>query len=801
MDGLGPGLLGHLEDLLHLEVALRGRPRTKQVGLAGPPHMRGVAVGLGVDGHAGHAQLLERAHHADGDLAAVGYEDLVEHLRRVRLSASLGPVSRGRSVFLALAVAVSLTLPAGAQAAIDFRSCNGIGCGRLVVPLDRSGAVPGRVSLHVERRPARRRPRRGVTLLLAGGPGQPSTAAFRPYGEFAALTPRNDIVAFDPRGTGRSGLLRCPALERASLIDPGREAAACARRLGARRGFYRTSETVDDIEALRAELGVERLTLLGVSYGTLVAQAYAARYPQRVERVLLDSVLDVSGVDPLYRDIFGAVPRVLRATCRSGCRSFTADSVADLSRLVRRIATRGPLRGRLTLAGGRRRPAALTRQGLFFTLLAGDLDDLSRASFPGAVRAALRGDPAPILRLEQRAIRSEGSGTPRDFSTALYAATSCEEIPFPWTRFSDPVTRFAEIRAAFAQIPAGAFRPFDRATSAGNDFIRLCRRWPEASPAPAPGPPPGSLPDVPVLMLSGELDLRTPLETARGALGDWPRARLLVAPNYGHSVLSSFSACVATAVRRFFRGGRLPARCRGERPLFAPLPPPPTALRQLRSLAGVGGRDGRVVQAVRLTIVDVYEEFFSHLLLGPARRVRGGGLRGGSWSYAAGADRLRMDDVELVPGLRVSGTVLRFAGRRPRAVLRVSGPATPDGMLVLRNRRVSGRLGGRMVSGRFGRAARGECRRRAQRPEPGAADPPGAEAAAACARSPLKNAAIISGAIQSSTASGSSIRSSAIPLAIANVIVATCSAGMAGSMPSRSARRSSSSAILRRMPR
>ena len=86
-------------------------------------------------------------------------------------------MSRGRSVFLALAVAASLTLPAGAQAAIDFRSCNGIGCGRLVVPLDRSGAVPGRVSLYVERRPARRRPRRGVTLLLAGGPGQPSTGA------------------------------------------------------------------------------------------------------------------------------------------------------------------------------------------------------------------------------------------------------------------------------------------------------------------------------------------------------------------------------------------------------------------------------------------------------------------------------------------------------------------------------------------------------------------------------------------------------------------------------------------------
>jgi hypothetical protein len=51
-----------------------------------------------------------------------------------------------------------------------------------------------------------------------------------------------------------------------------------------------------------------------------------------------------------------------------------------------------------------------------------------------------------------------------------------------------------------------------------------------------------------------------------------------------------------------------------------------------------------------------------------------------------------------VPGVRVSGTVSRFASPRQRGRLRLSGPATPDGVLSLRGRRLSGHLGGRAVS-------------------------------------------------------------------------------------------------------
>ena len=87
-------------------------------------------------------------------------------------------------------------------------------------------------------------------------------------------------------------------LERAGEAEVGVAGGVGAAQLGARRGLYRTADSVADIEALREQAGYARLTIYAVSYGTKVALAYAAAHPdrivavqakeQRVGRVMID---------------------------------------------------------------------------------------------------------------------------------------------------------------------------------------------------------------------------------------------------------------------------------------------------------------------------------------------------------------------------------------------------------------------------------------------------------------------------------------------------------------------------------
>jgi hypothetical protein len=79
MDRLRAGLIGDLQDLLHPQVALGCRAGAEQVGLVGAAGVRRVAIGLGIHGHGGDAELLQGPHDADRDLAPVGDKDLLEH--------------------------------------------------------------------------------------------------------------------------------------------------------------------------------------------------------------------------------------------------------------------------------------------------------------------------------------------------------------------------------------------------------------------------------------------------------------------------------------------------------------------------------------------------------------------------------------------------------------------------------------------------------------------------------------------------------------------------------------------------
>ena len=118
-------------------------------------------------------------------------------------------------------------------------------------------------------------------MLVAGGPGQGSATVFN-LGDkdsadlYHALFPGYRIVAFDNRGTGKSGLLVCPALQKSTTFA-GQDAlaAGCATSIGPTRDFYSTHDHADDTEAVRQALGVDKIALWGTSYGTKLALAYA----------------------------------------------------------------------------------------------------------------------------------------------------------------------------------------------------------------------------------------------------------------------------------------------------------------------------------------------------------------------------------------------------------------------------------------------------------------------------------------------------------------------------------------------
>src|SRR4051794_7960307 len=180
--------------------------------------------------------------------------------------------------FALLILIVAAVAPESAAAAIGFAPCPdkaGVQCATLQVPVDRSNASAGTIDLHVERVPARHATRPPL-LSLAGGPGQAATnetlADRELYGP--ALDSR-DLIVFDQRGTGRSGALHCSAIERGE--PPATALPACAQQLGTAAHSYTTVDSAEDIEALRQALGVPRLAIFGVSYGTWTAQVYARR--------------------------------------------------------------------------------------------------------------------------------------------------------------------------------------------------------------------------------------------------------------------------------------------------------------------------------------------------------------------------------------------------------------------------------------------------------------------------------------------------------------------------------------------
>jgi pimeloyl-ACP methyl ester carboxylesterase len=599
--------------------------------------------------------------------------------------------SRARTPVLALALLALLAAAGPARAAIPWAPCPtaGYDCAHVDVPLDRSGAVPGTVSLAVARSAATSNPTAGAVVALAGGPGQAALPLTQNFAKvLAPFLASRDLLVFDQRGTGSSGALDCTVLHQRTTLS--KTASSCAAQLGATRGSYRTPDSVEDIEALRVAGGYDKLVLFGVSYGTKVALAYAAAHPDHVEALVLDSVVLPEGPDPFQRSSLTASTRVLRELCAGGaCKTATPSVTSDLKRLAAKLHKKA-LHGKVTLTSGRRAGYSMDETGLLDIMLAGDLNPTLRAELPGSMRAALRGDASPLLRLS---VRSEGlttgfASSDAGDSDALFLATTCEEAAFSWSRTASVAQRSDEIFTAASQIPRAQLGPFSYRAAVLGGPIPFCVGWPDATPAPAA---PTALPAVRTLVLDGQMDLRTPFEDASQIPARIPGATVVEIPWTGHSTLGSDATTCAQDTLTTFANGGTPGPCPASANPFNPTRRPPTSLSQVPG----SGRTKRTVVAAAMTLTDAARQIIGDALALGATPQRVAGLRGGNATVSTSTGSFRLSRYQYVPGVLVSGT----ANTQGTAKLTIHGGGTAAGTLSFSaNGAVTGRLGGHKVN-------------------------------------------------------------------------------------------------------
>ncbi|HEV7501049.1 MAG TPA: alpha/beta fold hydrolase, partial [Vicinamibacteria bacterium] len=218
--------------------------------------------------------------------------------------------------------ATSETRSAGAPPSLALTPCasdgalKGAWCGSLRVPEDPAQPVGRTLALHVVVLRALSPTPASVPLFhLDGGPGVAASGAAGFYlGPGSDYRRTRDVVLVDQRGTGGSGALRCPVLERRSPLDeyePVDEVAGCRHKLEANADLrmYSTEIAAADLDRVRAALGYDRIDLWALSYGTRLAQVYLRSFGARVRSAVLVGFAPLDYKAPLFHAV--AAQRVL----------------------------------------------------------------------------------------------------------------------------------------------------------------------------------------------------------------------------------------------------------------------------------------------------------------------------------------------------------------------------------------------------------------------------------------------------------------------------------------------------------
>ena len=399
-------------------------------------------------------------------------------------------------------------------------------CGTVPVPEDRQRPDVRTIALNVIVMPATTKSSLPPLFDIDGGPGLPSTKNVAFYAS-AGSAYRNDrdVVMVDQRGTGGSNPLQCPAFSKAEAayrpLYPAAQVRECRRALEQTADLtkYGTAEAVADLDAVRAALGYRQVDLFGLSYGSTVALRYIATYPNRVRAAVLMGVSPASATPPKGHALAGdRALKKLVDQCRNDAACAAAfDAEEDI----------GLARARLPSIPGAPGP------DIFFEKLR-SLMYLPTGSrrVPLVLSRAAAGDLAPFFA----ATKPQG---PSLYADGMHLSVICSE--------------------GMALMDVAAARAAAKATIFGDYRLRqqqqACAEWPKAQVPDDHLQPVRS--DVPVLLISGELDPVTPPEFAHEAGKTLPNSRHVVIAASGHLFdgMSGVDTCLDPLILDFLQTG------------------------------------------------------------------------------------------------------------------------------------------------------------------------------------------------------------------------------------------------------
>lgn len=185
----------------------------------------------------------------------------------------------------------------------------GFQCTRLAVPLDYAKPSGTKIEIALTKHPATSRHGRGSVVVNAGTQNGGGSGFVQGFPQATAAINRNfDVVGLDTRGVGNSQpLVHCVTYAEERKIEAPLSAAQtvadrrqrvkeatgltskCQQRSAALLPYLSSTTSARDLDRVRSALGEERLRLVAVSGGSVLADSYLKLFPNRIAALVLDS--------------------------------------------------------------------------------------------------------------------------------------------------------------------------------------------------------------------------------------------------------------------------------------------------------------------------------------------------------------------------------------------------------------------------------------------------------------------------------------------------------------------------------